>query len=141
MDTWHCILETWLPHTSITKEKKENCIGKCRAHRCQLYCKISDPIKKVIFHHLRFIYFLMFRRDRLTEEEIRDKFYAYWQKQKVRELSMPKSQQFWVRSQHPPTQWNLRGRKGSSVESQKIPSLVITLHNTYLLKNHKNHPF
>ncbi len=67
--------------------KKENCIGKCRVHRCQLYCKISDPINEVIFHHLRFIYFLMFRRDRLTEEEIRDKFYAYWQKQKVRELT------------------------------------------------------
>ncbi len=26
-----------------------------------------------------------------------------------RQVSMPKSQQSWVRSQHPPTQWNLRG--------------------------------
>ena len=29
---------------------------------------------------------------------------------------MSKSQQFWFRSQHPPTQWNLRGGRWSSVE-------------------------
>jgi hypothetical protein len=29
---------------------------------------------------------------------------------------MPKAQQSWVRSQHPPTQWNLRGGRWSSVE-------------------------
>jgi hypothetical protein len=33
---------------------------------------------------------------------------------------MPKSQQSWVRSQHPPTQWNLRGGRESSIEIQYI---------------------
>ncbi len=30
-------------------------------------------------------------------------------------VNMLKSQQFWVRHQHPPTQWNLRGGRWSSV--------------------------
>ncbi len=44
---------------------------------------------------------------------------------------MPKSQQYWVRYQHPPTQWNLRGGRWSSVE-----------YSTYKgkKKNPKNHP-
>jgi hypothetical protein len=29
---------------------------------------------------------------------------------------MPKSQQSWIRSQHPPTQWNLGGGRWSSAE-------------------------
>ncbi len=33
---------------------------------------------------------------------IQTKFYSFW-------LSITKSQQAWVRSQHPPTQWNVRG--------------------------------
>ncbi len=38
---------------------------------------------------------------------------------------MPKSQQSWARSQHPPTQWNLRGGRWSSVENstKKIPKI------------------
>ncbi len=51
---------------------------------------------------------------------------AQWLERLTR-LPMPKSQQSWVRSQHPPTQWNLRGGRWSSVEpvhrkkSQKSP--------------------
>ncbi len=33
-------------------------------------------------------------------------------------LSVPKLQQSWVQSQHPPTQWNLSGGKWSSVEQR-----------------------
>ncbi len=46
---------------------------------------------------------------------------------------MPKSPQSWVRFQHPPTQWNLRGGRWSSVEYstskkiQKIPPLKYRL--------------
>jgi hypothetical protein len=47
----------------------------------------------------------------------------------VDRMPMPKSQKSWVRSQHPPTQWNLMGSRWSSVEystwkkkkSKKIP--------------------
>ncbi len=42
---------------------------------------------------------------------------------------MPKLQQSWVRSQHPPTQWNLRGGRCSSVE-----------YSTEKKKNQKNPP-
>ncbi len=39
-----------------------------------------------------------------------------------------KSQQSWVRSQHPPTQWNLRGGRRSSVEySTKVILISIQL--------------
>ncbi len=41
-------------------------------------------------------------------------------------LSMPKSQQSWVRSQHPVTQWNLRDGRWSNVEKgthKKFPCL------------------
>jgi hypothetical protein len=33
---------------------------------------------------------------------------------------MPKSQLFWARSQHPPTQWNLRGGTRSIVEYSSL---------------------
>jgi hypothetical protein len=43
---------------------------------------------------------------------------------------MLRSQLSWIRSQHPPTQWNLRGgRKGSTYikKSKKSPSLILAV--------------
>jgi hypothetical protein len=47
---------------------------------------------------------------------------------------MPKSQQSWVRSQHPPTQWNLRGaryavlNKVHNLKNPKIPLFILVTH-------------
>ncbi len=47
-------------------------------------------------------------------------------------MSMPKSQQSWVRSQHPPTQWNLRGAADEAV--------LNTVHRKKKKENPKNPP-
>jgi hypothetical protein len=35
-------------------------------------------------------------------------------------MPMPMSQQSWVQSQHPPTQWNLRGGTGPKADFNKV---------------------